>query len=168
MRKFVFISVLMLSATLFIGSCSDSSQKGSSDSKSVYKSVFKDNGGIIRGLSFDEKIEKVKSGEDASALKESSEDYLSYNYKINNNNSFELDYSFDSQGIYKVEIYTEFEKENAEKFVKKIKDTFIPKCKDIIDKDSLLTMNSKDGKYLIDVDYLDMKKGIVSVKFTVN
>jgi len=101
MRKFFLLLGIVL--IVFIGvfnSCNNSTKTD------LFSTIVKNDDGDFRGLVLNSKLADVKKLEDADAIIKETDESLEYEYKMDEDNSFDIMCYFDKQGLYSIDIQT--------------------------------------------------------------
>lgn len=101
MKKFfLLLAVVLIMVTGFFNSCTETKKTD------LFSTIVKNDDGDFRGLTLNSKLAEVKKIEDAKALKDETEESLEYEYKMDEDNSFDIICDFDTQGLYSIDIQT--------------------------------------------------------------
>ncbi len=99
-KKFLLLGVVLIIVTGFFNSCTESKKTD------LYSTIVKNDNGDFRGLTLNSKLAEVKKTEDAKALTSETEESLEYEYKMDEDNSFDIICDFDDKGLYSIDIQT--------------------------------------------------------------
>jgi hypothetical protein len=128
--------------------------------------IKKNAGKLFRMVNLNDSLNSVLSVEDDQFIIKDTIGEIHYKYTIDEDNTYELAYTFKNERLTQIDLITFFTKENAQQFKDDVKAAYIPQCINILDKDLLLTMDSKNGKWFLDIDYVDIHKGIIDLRFS--
>ncbi len=103
MRKNVFLlGVVLILVIGFFNSCTETK----TTKTDLFSTIVKNDDGDFRELILNSTLVDVKKQEDANALKSETEESLEYEYKMDEDNSFDIVCNFDQQGLYSIDIQT--------------------------------------------------------------
>ncbi|RKX17136.1 MAG: hypothetical protein DRP35_11445, partial [Candidatus Zixiibacteriota bacterium] len=94
--------------TGFFNSCTETAKTD------LFSTIVKNEDGDFRGLTLNTKLEDVKKVEDAEAMTDETEESLEYEYKMDEDNSFDIICDFDQEGLYSIDIQTYLYNDNDE------------------------------------------------------
>ncbi len=107
-KKFLLLGVVLIMITGFFNSCTETAKTD------LFSTIVKNGDGDFRGLTLNTKLEDVKKVEDAEAMTDETEESLEYEYKIDEDNSFDIICDFDQEGLYSIDIQTYLYNDNDE------------------------------------------------------
>lgn len=157
MKKITFY---LFTLVLFCVSCNTT--------ETYYDEIIKNKTIIERIDELNKSLTDIRKSENKKALIKEEDDYLEYEYKIGEGDSYAITYFFDVAGCFEVGLDTYFTNEIDAQFVtEEIKaaveaDQRFEKAKNT---NSLYEWTSKDGATSVELDYLNVSQGMIS--FTV-
>tara|TARA_R110001592_G_scaffold111249_1_gene308132 strand:+ start:184 stop:669 length:486 start_codon:yes stop_codon:yes gene_type:complete len=157
MKNITLIACLVV---IFITSCNQE--------KTYFDQLTKNKSITERTTELNKSLTTIRKSEDKSALVKEDDEYLEYEYKIGNDETYTITYFFDVAGCYEVGLDTYFNTEIEAKLVmEKIKEAIdnSDKFKLKTDSNQLYEWSSNDGLSSVELDYENLNKGMVS--FTV-
>lgn len=141
---------------------------GCNQEKTYYDQLIKNKTIAERIVELNKTLTEIRKTENKSALVKEEEDYLEYEYKVGNEETYSITYFFDVAGCYEVGLDTYFNNEaDAQLVLGKIKEE-IEKTDGYelkTDSNQLYEWSSKDGLSSVELDYENLNKGMLS--FTV-
>lgn len=150
------IKTIILSVIVFTLSCTGND--------SYYRKITKVKTINERLSDLNKSLTEIRKSEKKASLTKEEEDYLEFEYKIGENESYKTTYFFDDSGCYEVGLDTYFTLESTAKEVLNEIKTEIEKDANFgppTNTNSLYEWNSKDGLITIELDYMNQDKGMI-------
>ncbi|HRN41346.1 MAG: hypothetical protein KF732_01790 [Flavobacteriales bacterium] len=140
-------------------------------SDSYYDQITKVKSISERIADLNKSLTEIRKSEKKSALITEDEKFLEYEYPVGENDSYKATYFFDDAGCFEVGLDTYFSLESDTKLVfDEIKLVFEKdeRFGEATDSNSLLEWSSKDGLISVQLDYINLDKGMISLTVFAN
>lgn len=140
-------------------------------SDSYYDQITKVKSISERIADLNKSLTEIRKSEKKSALITEDEKFLEYEYPVGENDSYKATYFFDDAGCFEVGLDTYFSLESDTKLVfDEIKLVFEKDehFGEATDSNSLLEWSSKDGLISVQLDYINLDKGMISLTVFAN
>ncbi len=131
---------------------------------SYFEQITKNNNGIVRGANLNDSMEEIQKLEDKRALAREDNDYLEYEYELGNDDRYVVSYLFDVAGCYEIGLDTYFtESEQTQLVLEGFKKQLIEKIGEPTEVNKLCEWKGKDGAFSVELDYINLDRGMISV-----
>lgn len=107
-KRILLLGVVLIMVTGFFNSCTETTKKD------LFSTIVGNDDGDFRGITLNEQLTDVKKAENKEAMTDGTEESLEYEYKMDEDNSFDIVYDFDQKGLYSIDIQTYLYNDNDE------------------------------------------------------